>query len=98
MWIFTLVINFLNESWTLIHVTMGLFEMKETNEQSMIIQLESLFSKFRLIHHVIAFVKDEGNNLTTMTSTLHCIIDYEPLRLIKVDEGTWFKHVMSKKH
>ncbi len=88
MWIFALVINFLNESWTLVHVTMGLFEMKETNEQSMIIQLESLFSKFRLIHHVIAFVKDEGNNLTTMASTLHCIIDCEHLKLIKVDEGT----------
>jgi hypothetical protein len=35
--------------------------------------------------------------LTTMASTLHCIIDCEPLRLIKVDEGTWFEHVMSKK-
>ncbi len=75
----------------------GLIWMKKTNEQNMIIQLESLFSKFRLIHHVIAFVKDEGNNLTTMASTLHCIIDCEPLRLIKVDEGTWFEHVMSKK-
>jgi hypothetical protein len=88
MWTFALVTNFLNESWTPMHVTMGLFEMKETNEQSMIIQLESLFSKFRLIHHVIAFVKDEGNNLTIMGSTLHCIIDCEPVRLIKVDEGT----------
>jgi len=88
MWIFALVINFLNESWTFVHVTMGLFKMKETNEQSMIIQLESLFSKFRLIHHAIIFVKDESNNLTTMASTLHYIIDCEPLRLIKVDEGT----------
>jgi hypothetical protein len=67
---------------------MGLFELKETIEQSMIIQLESLFSKFRLIHHVIAFVKNEGNDLTTMASTLHYIINYEPLGLIKVDEGT----------
>jgi hypothetical protein len=65
MWIFALMINFLNESWTPIHVTMGLFEMNETNEQSMIIQFESLFSKFRLIHHATAFVKDEGINLTT---------------------------------
>jgi hypothetical protein len=46
---------------------------------------------------VIAFVKDEANNLITMASTLHYIIDCEPLRLIKVDEGTWFEHVMSKK-
>jgi hypothetical protein len=43
MWTFALVITFLNESWTPVHVTMGLFEMKKTNEQNMIIQLESLF-------------------------------------------------------
>jgi hypothetical protein len=29
--IFALVINFLNESWTLMHVIMGLFEANETN-------------------------------------------------------------------
>jgi hypothetical protein len=64
--IFALV-NFLkNESWTPMHVTMDLFEMNETSGQSMVTQLESLLSKFGLMHHVIAFVKDEGNNLTTM--------------------------------
>jgi hypothetical protein len=29
--IFSLVINFLNESWTPMHVTMGLFEVNETS-------------------------------------------------------------------
>jgi len=39
----------------------------------MTIQFESLFSKFGLMHCVIAFVKNEGNNLTTMAFpiTLH---------------------------
>jgi hypothetical protein len=50
--IFSLVIKFLNESWTPMHVTMGLFE--------------SLLSKFGLVHHMITFVKDEGNNLTSI--------------------------------
>jgi hypothetical protein len=62
----------------------------------MAIQLESLFSKFRLVHHVIAFVKNEGNNLTSMASILCSIVDYQPLRLLKVYEGTCFGHVMFK--
>ncbi len=41
---FALVINFLNESWTPMHVTMNLFEMHETKVQSMVIQLESLLA------------------------------------------------------
>jgi hypothetical protein len=36
------------------HVTMGLFEVNETNGWSMAIQLESLLSKFGLVHRVIA--------------------------------------------
>ncbi len=34
---FTLLINFLNESWNLIHVIVGLFEMDETNDKSMVV-------------------------------------------------------------
>jgi hypothetical protein len=31
-----------------------------------------------------------------MVTTLHSIIDYEPLKKIRVYEGTYFKHVISK--
>ncbi len=31
-----------------------------------------------------------------MATTMHSIIDYEPLKILKVYEGTWFGHVMSK--
>jgi hypothetical protein len=78
------------------HFIVGLFDMNETNGQSMVIQLESLFSKFGLVHHVIAFVKHEGNNLTTMASTLHSINDCQPLKLLKVFESTCFNHMMFK--
>jgi hypothetical protein len=37
---FALVINFLNEFWTSMHVTMNLFELHETKVESMVIQLE----------------------------------------------------------
>ncbi len=39
---FIVVIIFLNESWNLIHVIVGLFEVDETNGKSMVVQLESL--------------------------------------------------------
>jgi len=59
----------------------------------MFIRLESLISKFELMHCVLAFVKDEDNNLT-MASTLHSI--FKALKLIEVYEGTCFNDVMSK--
>ncbi len=34
---FTLLINFLNESWNLIHVIVGLFEMDETIDKNMVV-------------------------------------------------------------
>jgi hypothetical protein len=49
-----------------------------------------------MLHWVIAFVKYEGTNLTTMATTLHSIINCEPLKKIGVYEGTNFGHVMFK--
>jgi hypothetical protein len=62
----------------------------------MTVQLQVLLDKFGLLHRVIAFVKDEGTNLSPMGTTLHSIIDCEPLRILRVYEGTRFGHVMSK--
>ncbi len=45
---------------------------------------------------MIAYLKDESINLITMTFALCSNIDYQPLKLLKVYEGTCFKHVMSK--
>jgi hypothetical protein len=78
------------------HIVMGLFEVNEISGQIMVsIQFESLLSKFKLMHYVIVFVKEEGNNWITISIALHSIINYEPLELIKVYEYTCFGHVMS---
>ncbi len=46
---------------------------------------------------MIAFVKDEGTNLATiMATTLHSIIDCEPLKILRVYETTCIGHVMAK--
>ncbi len=55
------------------HVIVGMLEVHDTIGVSMVGQLESLFGKYDLTHHVIAFVKDEGNNLTSMATILHSI-------------------------
>jgi hypothetical protein len=73
---FGVVINFLNEYWNPMHVTMGLYEMNETSGQNMVIQLQSLFSKLGLMC-CDYILKNKGINLTTMASTLCSIIDYE---------------------
>jgi hypothetical protein len=45
---------------------------------------------------VIDFVKDEDNNLGCMVITLRSIIEYEPLKLLRIYEGICFGHVMFK--
>jgi hypothetical protein len=39
------------------------------------------------MHHMIAFVKDEGNNLISMVTTLCSIVNYRLLKLQQVYEG-----------
>ncbi len=93
---FALVINYLNEFWMPQHVTIGLFELHETIGLSMVVQLCSLLEKYELMHQMITFVKDEGSNLMFMATTLCSIVDYRPLKLQRVYEGTCFGHIMSK--
>jgi hypothetical protein len=67
----------LDEAWTPMHVFMGLFEVHKTIGNVIVLQLLILLKKFGLIYSVIDFVKDEGNNLGTMDTTLQSIIDRE---------------------
>ncbi len=75
---FDLVFNFLNDIWVPMHVNVGLFEVNETIRQYMVVQLQVLLDRFGLLHQVITFVQDEGNNLFAMATIMHSIIDYEP--------------------
>jgi len=59
-------------------------------------QLQVLLDRFGLLHQVNTFVKDEGTNLYAMAAALHSINDCEPLKILRVYEGTCFGHVMSK--
>jgi hypothetical protein len=59
-----------------------LFEVHETSNSAMALQLQPLLETFGLIHCVIIFVKYEGNNLGTMSIALKSIIDCEPLKIL----------------
>jgi hypothetical protein len=74
------------------HAIIGLFEVHETTNVSM-----ALFEKYDLMHYVIAFVKVEGNNLMSMATSLHSIIDCHTLKHQWVYEGMCFHHICSKK-
>jgi hypothetical protein len=63
------------------HAIVGLFEVNETINLCMAWQLQFLFEKFGLIHQIFAFIKNEGNNLALMATTLRSIIDCELLNL-----------------
>jgi hypothetical protein len=78
------------------YVIVGLFEVHDTMRFSMVKKLQALFEKFDLMHCVVAFVKNEGNNLTFMATTQHSIPYYHPLKLQSIYEGFCFGHVMSK--
>ncbi len=88
--------NYLDEGWIPRDVIVGLFEMCETVDNTMVLQLQALLEKIKWIHSVIAFKKDEGKNLRSMVTTLWFIIDYESLKLLQVYEGTYFGHGMFK--
>ncbi len=60
-------------------------------------KLQYLLEKLGLIHDVIAFVKNEGNNLTTMVTTMCSIVDCEPLNLQWFYEDIFFGWVLPKR-
>jgi hypothetical protein len=75
---------------------MGLFEVQETSDSAMALQLQDLLEKFGLIHYAFVFVKDKGRNLGSMVMTLRFIVDCKPLKILRVHEGICFGHAMFK--
>jgi hypothetical protein len=77
--VFVLVINFLGFDWKPKHVTFGLFEVVETTWQALARNLIKLLNAYGLKNKIIAYVKDEGSNLNTLTNALKSIVKCETL-------------------
>jgi len=63
---FILVINFINSEWVPCHVTMGLLGTTNMARIAMVMQVKDLLSFYNLLDKIIAYVKDEGGNLSTL--------------------------------
>jgi hypothetical protein len=67
---FELIAHFLNHNLEPSHITIGLFETINTSKAAMAIQVNEVLPTHGLNAKILAYVKYEGNNLTTMTITL----------------------------
>jgi hypothetical protein len=79
--VFVLVIIFLGSDWKPKHVTFGLFEAAKTIGQALAKNLIELLDAYGLRNKIIAYVKDEGSNLNTLTNALKSIVKCETIGL-----------------
>ncbi len=86
---FVFIVHFLNELWEPCHVIIGFFETIETFENVMALQ-------HVLNACVIAYVKNKGGNLSTMTQALTSIVSCEKLGLAHPFVGSCWGHAMFK--
>jgi hypothetical protein len=96
--IFALVINFLGCDWQPKRITIGLFEATKITRQALANNLTKLFDQYGLRNKIIAYVKDEGSNLNTMTIVLKFVVKCEILGLDESFQGVCFGHVFFPKH
>jgi hypothetical protein len=94
--VFALVINFLGSDWQPKHVIIGLFEVTETNGQTLARNLIKLLDKYGLKKKIISYVKDEGSNFNAMITWLKVVVIYEFFGLEESFQGTCFGHVFLK--
>ncbi len=73
---FSLVINYINQSWVPCHVIVGLFEVPNIFGVDFIEQVKVILVEFNLTNRVIAYVKDEGTTLNCFTSAFTFVVSY----------------------
>jgi hypothetical protein len=74
----------------------GLFEVHNTSGVNMVEHVKSLVASFGLLDKVIAYVKDEGNNLVSFTIVLTLVVSCSTLKLVSPFIGSCFGHAISK--
>jgi hypothetical protein len=73
-----------------------IFEITSTSKNAMTTQVNDLLVNHGLNIHVFPYVKDEGSNLATMTSTLTYVVSCEVLGLLAPFVSSCWDHAMSK--
>ncbi len=92
--IFALGIKFLGPDQQSKHIAIGLF--KSFNTFGHALDITKLLGKYDLRKKIIVYVKNEGDNLNTMTITLKSTISCDVLGLTQKNQGSYFGHAFSK--
>jgi hypothetical protein len=90
-----LVIHFINSLWVPCHVTMGFFETTNMSRIAMAVQVKDFLSLYNLLNKLIAYVKDEGGNLSTLAQALTLVVNCGLLGLVVLWQGFCFGHVFN---
>jgi hypothetical protein len=90
---FSIVIKFLIVDWELKHITIGLFEAKVIIIIGLVNQL---FEEYKLINKITCYMKDEGTNLSTMTTIIKLNVSCEELVIHAPFEGVCFGNALFK--
>jgi hypothetical protein len=93
---FVLIIHFLNHNWGPNHVVIDLFETIKIYGVAMAIQVNEVLVTYGLNAKILAYVKDDNNNLSIMTNALNSVISCALLRLITSFIGSCWGHAMFK--
>jgi len=93
---FVMIVHFLNAQWEPCHIIVGLFEIADTTGSVMALQVIDVLAKHGFITQVIAYVKYEGGNISTMTITLISMVLCQALRLTTPFARACWGHAMSK--
>ncbi len=73
-----------------------MFKAIEISGQTLANNLTKLFDQYGLRNKIIAYVKDEGSNLNTMTIILKFVLKCEVFNLDESFQGAYFGHLFSK--
>jgi hypothetical protein len=76
---FILIVHFLNDKWEPCHVLVRFFPTTDTFRKDMATQVNNVLAKHGLNTHALPYIKDEGNNLATMTFALTLIVSCKVL-------------------
>ncbi len=94
---FILVINFINSLWVSCHVIMGLFKVIDTSKVAIGTHVKNLLSSYNLLDKLVAYVEDEGDNLSTVVQVFTSFVNSSCfLGLVILWHGSCFAHVFSK--
>jgi hypothetical protein len=58
---------------SIVQVIIDLFEVHDTISATMANQVKTLLNSFNLFNKIVACVKDEGSNLSTLTFVISCL-------------------------